>query len=65
MTRARLQDADVFGDLPVPPWVRPLTFDEQMALIREAQDSIARGEVYTEEEADRIIDGMIAECRAE
>ena len=45
-------------------WIRrgaaPLTLDQQLALIKDADDSYARGNSHTEEEADRLIDAIIA-----
>ena len=55
-------DDDRIDDLPVPPWVRPLSLDEQDALIREAEDEIDRGEGVPHEEAKALIAEMIAEA---
>lgn len=53
-------DDDWIDELPVPPWVRPLTADEQDALIKEAEDEIERGEGIPHEEAMRLIEEMLA-----
>ncbi|QXQ05851.1 hypothetical protein KX816_16795 [Sphingosinicellaceae bacterium] len=61
MTAKRdIRDEDWVDDLPVPPWVRPLSLDEQAALIKEAQDEFDRGEGIPHDEAMRIIDAMLA-----
>ena len=61
-TTAKLDD-DWVEDLPVPPWVRPLSLEEQRALLKEAEDEYQRGEWVTNEEAMRQIDAMLARRR--
>ena len=63
MTAKRIEADDWDNNLPVPPWVRPLTLEEQKALLKEAQDEYDRGEWVSHEEAMRQIDAMLARPR--
>ena len=63
MTSKAVRADDWVDDLPIPPWVRPLTLDEQKALLKEAQDEYDRGEWVSDEEAMRQIDAMLARPR--
>ena len=63
MTAKRAFDDDEFGDLPVPPWVRPLSIAEQDALIKEAEDELDRGEGIPHDMAMRMIEEMLAETK--
>ncbi len=62
--RAKQDDSDwEFEAIPTPPWVRPLSLEEQIALLKEAEDEFERGEGIPHEEAMRQIDAMIAGLR--
>ncbi len=63
MTANAKHNDEPSDQLPIPHWVRPLSIDEQAALIREAEDDIARGDVFNEVEANRRIDAMLARYR--
>ena len=64
MTAKRIE-AEVWDDgLPVPPWVRPLSPDEQEALLKEAEDEFERGEGIPHEVVKAEIALMIAQARA-
>ena len=42
--------------IPVEENLRPYTWEELRARVRESEEQIARGEVYSQEESDRMFD---------
>ena len=61
-TKSRLKAQEI-ADLPPPPWARPLSVEDQDALIQEAEAEIDRGEGIPHAEAMRRMDAMIARFR--
>lgn len=62
MTAKRKEVID-YSDLPAPPWVRPLSIEEQDALIAEAEAELDCGEGIPHEIVMREVAEMIAEAK--
>ena len=61
--QAKRDDTDwEFEAIPTPPWVRPLSLEEQLALLKEAEDEFARGEGIPNELVKVEIARMIAKA---